>query len=134
MPMPSAVGRGPAHQHVGRVDHHVRVVERKHAVGGRRGLESRMRAGQAGRVREGGARTGLAAPDLGHEQRLLRTPAHRREREEAAAVEEALDIETDGAGRRILDQVFEHVAQIDIALIAERDAGAEALRRPRGPG
>ncbi len=44
----------------------------------------------------------------------------------ARGIDEAFDIHADHAGRGILDHVLDEIAELEVALIAERDAGAEA--------
>ncbi len=65
---------------------------------------------------------------LQHHQRLALYVAPCGEFGEARAIAKTLDIERDGVRPRIIDEVFEEVAYLNVSLVAERDAGTEADR------
>ena len=100
-------------------------VHAQHAGACNRRVEHRVRPGECTGVRGGGLLAGDRAPGLDHDHRFVARRGARG-RHEFARLLDALDVEQDGAGRRVAAQEVEHVAEVDIGAFTERDKVREA--------
>jgi hypothetical protein len=74
----------------------------------------------------GSARSGRRSPGLDDQHGLAGRPRRRQAAPEARPVEKALDVHAQRRRPRLLDEVLEEVADVEVDLVAERHAVAEA--------
>ena len=113
-------------QQLGTLQQVVDVLEQVHPPASASGLEGRPGAGQAGGVRGGRLGAGFAAPGLGDAHRLAGGSRARQQRREARCVLDALHVQADDVGLRVVDQVLEEVVQVHVGLVAYRHRAREA--------
>ena len=111
---------------MGGAHHVVGIVREDRAFLPADGREDVVGAGQAGRVRAGRLHPGVGASGLHDEHRLAGLPRRGERRAEARSVEQPLEVHADRLGARLVDHVLDEVADLEIGLVAERDAVAEA--------
>ena len=104
----------------------------QHAGAPEGGVVDRIGAGQRAGVRGGGARALGMPARLDHDHRLHARRGPRRGHE-LARVGDHLDVEQDRPGRGVVGQVVEHVAEVDVGHVAERDQVREADAARRSP-
>ena len=127
---PLAVLLAGQRQRLDRIEQLGHCRDPQHAGAAERGIINAVAARQHAGMRGRRARTRLRAPGLQHQHRLQ--PRRRaRRRHEFAAMRDALGIKQDRAGARLGREIVEHVAEIDIGHVAERDdmRKADAARR-----
>ena len=111
-------------------------VHAQHAGAPDRGVEHGVAARQ-GAAFAGGGRQGIVlAPGAQHQHRLA-ARRRARGRHELARIAQVLQVEQDGAGGAVAGEVIEHVAEVDVGRVAQRDkvgkadaAGARPVQHP----
>ena len=127
-----ADGRLEARQDLGRQEQLFQAVHAQHAGAGDGGVDHVVGAGQRAGVRGGGLLALLAAASLDHDHRLV---ARRRAcgRHELARLVHRFDVQQDGARVGVVGQVVEHVAEVDVGMLAQRHEVREADLPRLGP-
>ena len=127
---PVAVLRVRERQRLGGIEQLGHRRDAQHPRATKRGVIDRVAAGEHPGMRGRRPCTGRGTPGLEYEHRLAARGGARR-RHEFAAVGDALDVEQDGACVRVDGEIVEHVAEIDVRHVAQRDdmRKADAARR-----
>ena len=130
--MPSAGQVRIPQQQIGDADHRHWIVHQHHAMRAAHRGEGIIAAGEARGMRSRGAHAVIGLAGLQHHHRLAGAPARRRGAREAGRIAQALDVDAHRIGGGIVDEVFEEVADLQVRLVAQRHAGAEADALARG--
>src|SRR5439155_26763730 len=91
-----------------------------------RGLEDVPGARQAGRVRARRLHAGRRATRLHDEHRRAGAAGGGQRAAEASAIQQAFHVDADRLGLGLVDQVLDEVADLEVDLVAEGHAVAEA--------
>ena len=122
---PLAARRADAAERLGTVEQLAQIVHPQHAGAAERGLVHRIGTGERAGVGRSSLGAVRHAARLHHHHRLDPCRGARR-RHELAGVGDGFDVEQDRAGLEIGRVEVEHVGDIDVELIADRDDAGEA--------
>ena len=117
--------RAQMRQRLGGDEQVVQRVDAQHAGAADRGVVDQVGAGERAGVRGRGGLALRRAAGLDDEHRLV-ARRRARGRHELARLLDRLDVEQDRARARVARQPVEHVAEIDVGMLAERDEVREA--------
>ena len=100
-------------------------VDAQHAAAAEHRVEDVVAAGERAGMRGGGLGRGRGAPGLDHDDRLGQRDLARGG-DEGARIADGLHVDHDAVGVRIVAEIIDQVAPVDVEHRADGDAGAEA--------
>jgi hypothetical protein len=115
-----------------RIEQLTQLEHPQHARAPEGRIVDRIGAGQRPGVRKRRPRPGRAAPGLDHRHRLRATYGAGR-RHELARIGDALDVKHHRRGRLVEREEIQHVAEVDVGHIAQRDDAREAVAASARP-
>ncbi len=112
-------------QHLGHIEQVGNGVDAQHAAAAEYRVEHVVRAGERTGMRGGGLGRGRGAPRLDHDDRLGQRDLACGG-DERARIADGLHVDHDAVRVRVVAEIIDQVAPVDVEHRADRDAGAEA--------